>query len=305
MDMATPNNSGNNIHTGGYNANVVEGHVNSAAGKKFFIGYFTDASAPSPQTTIKDLHGAACDDSKTTWNDAGPLSNTAQELYREKWMVTEAGMDPVSLTLSAVGYVEEFISAPRFKGHIYSYDFKSANDWNGLIGNIDSQDDEVYDYRIQKTISVDDFPETGRLTLEVTGNKPIQAHGSPTDGIVLPAGGHYEVEVTINSDHSDIYLFYGQFFYYVDNGIPLKPRSVDPYPDGSIYYGYQGNNLEYIWSIPYGETGGRLVMDASSGRDIVIKRLIVRGFHGILNSTGDTAGGDIDLGDGLNDGGSL
>jgi hypothetical protein len=303
LDLATPNGS---THTGGNNANVVAGHVNSAAEKKFLVGYYLDPTGPKPQTTtIKDLHGAVSDDGKTSWNDDKLVSDTAQELYREKWMKTEAGMDPVSLTLSAVGYVEEFISAPRFKGHIYSYDFRSANDWNSLISNIDSQDDDVYDYRIQKTVSVEDFDEKGKLTLEVTGNKPIQAHGSPTDGIVLPAGGHYEIEVNIGSDHNDIFLFYNQLFYHVDNGTTMKPRSVDPYPDGSIYYGYQGNNKEFIWSLPLGESGGKLVIDALSGRDIVINRIISRGFHGILNTTGDTGGGDIGLGEDLSDGGSL
>ena len=305
MDMATPDNS---THTGGNHANVVAGHVNSAANKSLFIGYYTDAAAPKPTTTIKDLHGVVSSDGNTTWSDKGPLSSTAQELYREKWLKTEAGIDPISLTLSAVGYVEEVITAPRFKGHIYSFDFKSATDWDALVDNLDSQDDNMYDYRLQKTSKVDDSSETCTFTLEVTGNKPIQAHtnaNNATDGIVLPAGSHYEVEVNIGSAHHDFYLFYNQLFYYVDNGSVLKPRSVEPHPDGSVYYGYQGNNREYIWSLPYGETGGKLVMDAPAGKDIVINRFIVKGFHGILYTSGSTGGGDIDLGNGLNDGGSL
>ena len=46
-------------------------------------------------------------------------------------------------------------------------------------------------------------------------------------------------------------------------------------------------------------------MDAPAEKDIVINRLIVRGFHGVLMGTSDTGGGDIDLGEGLGDGGSL
>lgn len=304
MDMATPNGT---THTGGQYANVVVGHVNSLFDKRLVVGYFTDAAAPRPQTTIKDLYGVFSDDSKTTWADTGPLSATAQTLYREKWMRTNAGMDPVSMTLSAVGYVEEVITAPRFKGAIYSYDLRSSNDWNSLINNnnLDTrEDDDVYDYRFQKQLSVSEYPEKGTLSMEVTGNKPIQAH-SASGGIVLISGGHYEIEVNIGSDHGDIFLFYNQLFYYTDSGTPLKPRSVDPHPDGSIYYGYQGNNYEYIWSLPYGDTGGKLVIDAPAGQDVVLTRLIMRGFHGILNSTSDTGGGDVDLGGGLNDGGSL
>ena len=166
-------------------------------------------------------------------------------------------------------------------------------------------EEQIYDYRIQKTLSVTEYTEKGTLVVEIAGNKPISAHGSPTNGIVLPAGGHYEIDVNFVSDHSDIFLFYNQLFYYVDNGTVLKPRTLEPYPDGSLYYGYQGNNHEYMWTLPYGEPGGRMVLDAPSGRDVVINRLIVRGFHGILNSTGDTGGGDVGLGDDLNNGGKL
>lgn len=305
MDMASPSGSS---HTGGTHANVVNGHVNSEADKLLFIGYFTDAAAPRPQTTIKDLSGVVSEDGKTTWNDAGPLSGTAQNLYREKWLKTQAGIDPVSLTLSAVGYVEEPISAPRFRGHVYSADYRYANDWNGLVNNLYSQEDQTYDYRSQKTVKVNDYPylETCNIVLDITGNMPIQAHGSTTtDGIVLPAGGHYVIEVNILSNNQDVSLFYNQLFYYVDNGTVLKPRSVDPHPDGSIYYGYQGNNHEYIWSAPVGEPGGKLVIDAPAGRDVVITRLISKGFHGVLNSTGSIGGGDVGFDGDLENGGEL
>lgn len=306
MDIATPN---NNTHTGGEYANVVAGHVNSVANKKLFIGYFTDPGSPRPQTTIKDLHGVASDDGKTTWNDGGPISTTAQQFYREKWLKTLAGMDPISITLSAVGYVEEPISAPRFKGSIYSYELRNANDWNSLVGSETHLEEEgEYDYFIEKQVTSTDFPdEKGKFRINLSGNKQVRTHttGETVDGIVLPAGGHYEIEVNIESDHGDIFLYYDQLFYYEDGGTVLKPRAIEPYPDGSIYYGYQGNNREYIWNLPYGVTGGKLVLDAPAGRDIVLNRLIMRGFHGILNSSGDTGGGDIEFGDDLEEGGNL
>ena len=306
MDIATPN---NNTHTGGEYANVVAGHVNSVANKKLFIGYFTDPGSPRPQTTIKDLYGVASDDGKTTWNDGGPISTTAQQFYREKWLKTLAGMDPISITLSAVGYVEESISAPRFKGSFYSYELRNANDWNSLVGNETHLEEEgEYDYFIEKQVTSTDFPDDkGKFRINLSGNKQVRTHttGETVDGIVLPAGGHYEIEVNIESDHGDIFLYYDQLFYYEDGGTVLKPRAIEPYPDGSIYYGYQGNNREYIWSLPYGVTGGKLVLDAPAGRDIVLNRLIMRGFHGILNSSGDAGGGDIEFGDDLEEGGNL
>ena len=305
MDMATPN---GNTHTGGQFANVVAGHVNSLADKRLFIGYFTDSGAPRPQTTIKDLQGVVSDDSKTTWNDGGPISSTAQEFYREKWLRTQVGLDPISVTLSAVGYVEEIISAPRFKGSIYSHEIRNANDWNSLINTETHSEENKYDYFVQKEVTSPEFPkDKGKFRVHLSGNKQVTAHstGGTVDGIVLPAGGHYVIEVDIESDHEDIFLYYDQLFYYVDNGIVFKPRVANPYPDGSIYYGYQGNNYEYIWSLPYGVTGGKLELDTSSGKDIVLNRFIMRGYHGILNTTGDTGGGDIGLGDDLKEGGNL
>ena len=305
MDMATPN---GNTHTGGQFANVVAGHVNSLVDKRLFIGYFTDSGAPRPQTTIKDLQGVVSDDSKTTWNDGGPISSTAQEFYREKWLRTQVGLDPISVTLSAVGYVEEIISAPRFKGSIYSHEIRNANDWNSLINTETHSEENKYDYFVQKEVTSPEFPkDKGKIRVHLSGNKQVTPHstGGTVDGIVLPAGGHYVIEVDIESDHEDIFLYYDQLFYYVDNGIVFKPRVANPYPDGSIYYGYQGNNYEYIWSLPYGVTGGKLELDTSSGKDIVLNRFIMRGYHGILNTTGDTGGGDIGLGDDLKEGGNL
>ena len=289
LDIATPNGT---THTGNDFAQVVHGHVNSLGQKQVLVGYFTDEQAPGPQTTVRELNGLYT--SHTTWSDTGPVSSTARTLYRETWLGTEEGTGPVSLILSAVGYVEELVSAPRFKGNIYTLDMKGATEWNTLVS----------DSRFQKNVTVEQ--EKATFTVEITGDKELQKHGdSTTDGIILPAGGHYEIEVNIGSDHGDIFLFYGQLFYYEDNGTVLKPRAAEPYPDGSIYYGYQGNNKEYIWNLPQKETGGKLVLDAPSGSDIVLSRLLVRGFHGMLNSSGNAGGGDVGLGDDLEEGGKL
>ena len=122
---------------------------------------------------------------------------------------------------------------------------------------------------------------------------------------MLPAGGKYELEASITSANSDVFLFYAQIYYILNGSTPLKPRTVEPDPDGSIYYGYLGNNYEYMWNLPYGETNGKLVIQAPSTQDIVINRFIMRGFHGVLNSSGDAGGGDYGFDGGLNDGGAL
>ena len=45
--------------------------------------------------------------------------------------------------------------------------------------------------------------------------------------------------------------------------------------------------------------------EAYADRDIGISGIVMRGFRGILNSTGDTGGGDVDFGGDLGDGGKL
>ena len=115
------------------------------------------------------------------------------------------------------------------------------------------------------------------------------------------------MEASISSDNSDVFFYYAQIFYHVDGAVALKPNlyDVEPDPDGSIYSAYLGNNYEYYWNLPYGETAGKLVMKAPSNRDIVITRIVLRGFHGVLNDSGTAGGGDVGFGGDLNNGGNL
>ena len=46
-------------------------------------------------------------------------------------------------------------------------------------------------------------------------------------------------------------------------------------------------------------------MNAYSDRDIVITRIIVRGFHGVVYDSDNKEGGDIGFGDDLGNGGQL
>lgn len=287
MDMATPTGK---THGGtGVNfAHVAYGHVNSDEGAdQVLIGYYTDPDNPRPRTSITELSGLKT--GTMEWNDPGNVSTTGTDYYREKWMETVEGADAVSLTLSAVGYVEEKMDpTPRYYGSIYSLDLSSAD---------------------MKTLVNSGLLQQGDFLLTLSSDNPekVPSKLDSPNRIVLPAGGHYTLEVELESDNRDKYLYYGQIFYQQDGATVMKPRYVEPEPDGSIYYGYLGNNYEYIWSLPFGHTGGALVIDAPSNRDVVITRLLFRGFHGILNDSGNAGGGDIGFGGdgGLNDGGGL
>lgn len=285
LDMATPD---NNTHSGNNHANIAYGHVNSVENKNVLVGYFTDPGSPTPKVTVSGMSGIQT--SSTTWNDGGNISATARDRYREKWFQTLKGQDPVSVTFSAVGYVEQTISAPRFIGTIYTFDVNGDTSWNNFISS-GNQINNKSTPLISMSIS---HPE----------DKAITKHDEAR-GITLPADGHYEMEVNVDTGNSDTYLFYAQVFYYVVDNVPLKPRSVEPEPDGSLYYGYLGNNKEYVWNVPFGATGGNLVMDAPSGSDIVITRVIMKAFHGFFNDSGNATGGDFGFEGGLNNGGNL
>ena len=267
------------------NADVAYSHVSSLADKYFLLSYLTDSSNPEPHITIKDPIGVK--GNVTSFDDPGEIGNSGHQYYREKWLQTQAGIRPVSFIMSAVGYVEESLSVPRYKGSVYSWTL-SGEDWTSLIAN---------NGEIQKS--------SGNAQLYFTIQSKTEGKEPTLDGnsIKLPQGGQYELEAEINND---VYLYFAQISYAVSGGTLMKPRDSDvvPNPDGGAYYAYMGNINEYMWNIPWGVTTGSLVMDAK--QDIVITSIILRGFRGVLyDSTGNNGGGDIGLGDNLNDGGGL
>lgn len=305
MDEAVPYSStsgGKTTHTGsgGNFSNVAYGHVISTSGRKLLVGYYTDPD--SYQFTAEDkinlsVPAVSGVSKPNNWNNGGSLDPAALDHYREKWFETTAdgAANPVSITIAAAGYVEETVTAPRFWGTLYNWELSTAANWNAFIA------DNRNSFSEEKTEN--DIKRTFTFSITASNGKTIRRHGA-SNGIVLPSGGHYELRANLETPNNDFYLYYAHIFYYVDGTTPLKPRdaTVDSSPDGSVYYGYPGNNYEYCWSLPWGTTSGRLVMDAPYNQDIVITRIVLRGFHGTL----EDAGGDIGFGNGgLKDGGGL
>lgn len=303
VDMATNNNAD---HKGGQFNQVAFGNVTPLEKNPgLLISYYTDPESYKFLTGNQKLQFSVPASSGVgsvgDWNDNGNISTTAQDYYREKWFNVVAGTDPVSVTLSAAGYKEETVTAPRFKGDIYSLTISSAGDLSSLAGGSLSK-------KVSSSSNNANLPSsTFNVQLSsITEGKTIEKQDTP-NRIVLPAGGQYELEASISSDNGDVYFYYVQIFYHVDGTTAMKPNSydVDPDPDGSIYSPYLGNNYEYYWNLPYGETAGKLVMKAPSNRDIVITRIVLRGFHGVLNDSGHAGGGDVGFDGDLNNGGNL
>ena len=265
-------------------SDVAYGHISSANDKYFLVKLLTETELPA--ITVKNLRGVK--------EDSNVFTNPAGNFYRERWFQTEAASgfdpDPVSLTLSAVGYVEETVSEPRFKGEVHSWVI-SSNDLKKLANGTISKDETQHQVN-------------GHFSLKIRSEMSPEQHAS---GIKLPQGGHYILDASISSNDSDIMFYYAQIQYLVIDGTPQKPYDsrVEPNPDGSLYSAYPGNNYVYMWTIPWGETSGSLVIDTPANQDVIINKMILRGFNGILLDSPGSSGGDIGLGDDLINGGKL
>ncbi len=268
-------------------SDVAYGHISAANEKWFLVKCLTDTKNATPQITVKNLRGVK--------EDSNTFSSSGN--YRERWFQTEAvsGLDPeqISLTLSAVGYVEETVTAPRFKGEIHSWIIPGSDLKKLKGGDVIGKDETMHHVN-------------GHFSLKI---RSIVEEKTPTEhssGIMLPRGGRYIFDSSIGSSNSDIFVYYAQIQYLIVDNIPQKPfdSRVEPNPDGSLYFAYPGNDNVYMWTIPWGQTAGSLEMYAPANQDIVITKMIIRGFHGVFLDSVDT-GGDIGLGDDLKDGGGL
>lgn len=268
-------------------SDVAYGHVWSATDKWFLVNCLTDTKNANPGIRGKNFEGVK--------EDTGSFTSVGN--YHEKWFQTKTDLsldpEPLSLTLSAVGYVEETVSAPRFNGEVYSW----------VMGN------ELKNLKDGAAIRKDvtQGSVTGHFSLSISSTVEGKTPTASGNAILLPAGGHYIINASITSSNTDVLLYYAQIHYLVSDGTPLKPYDtrVEPNPDGSLYTPYPGNNYVYMWTLPWGVTAGTLVIDAPANRDVIINKMILRGFHGILLDSPGSSGGDIGFGDNLNNGGML
>lgn len=288
----------------GDHSNVIWGHVNSTGGnKQVLLGYNTDHDNMHPKVRLIDNGGgltipsayasaAGYDTSTQHTNYAG------QDNFHWAALNTKNGStDNVSLTLSAVGYVEQPVTAGRYSGDAYVVDMGASQIATFL------QDGGEY----TQDVTVNKLKGTFSLRVVPSDALKVPVAHAASGGFLLPAGGHYRWEAQIISDHGDIFLYYVQITYYYDNAEAtlMKPRTAEPEQDESNYYGYPGNYNDFIWDMYSKQASGSLLMNAYSDKDIVVTRIILRGFHGKVYGDGSTGNGDMGFGDGLGEGGQL
>ena len=296
---------------------VVWGGVNGAGGNcKVLLGYNTDPDKMHPVVWLRsngEGGGLTIPNSHTRkegYDTSTQHKNySGQENYHWTELDTKSGSyENASLTLSAIGYAEQPVTAGRFKGGLNGFTVSTnATNKNASYPNV-SWTDFNTDSKNECDKSVKLNQVTADFSLKVTSDNsekvPTFADSEP--GLKLPAGGHYTWKLLVSSDHGDVFPYFVQFTYYTDDETLYRPRSADPQQDDSNYFVYPGNYSDYVWNLSNWQTGGNLVMNAYSDRDIVITRIIVRGFHGVVyDSENNTGGGDIGFDEGLGNGGQL
>lgn len=285
---------------------VVWGGVNADKNCKVLLGYNTDPAKMHPVVWLRD-DGGGLTIPTTHTRPAGYDTSTqhtnysGQENYHWTELETKDGsFENASLTLRAIGYVEQPVSAGRFKGRLYS----SILSTNKTTGNNVSWESFIEN---GNEFSLDQTQEQvkGNFSLKLTSDDAEKVPVKHDSGILLPKGGHYTWKLQVSSDHGDVVPYFVHITYYKDEDTLLRPRSAEPQQDNSNYYVYPGNYSNYVWDLSNRQTGGSLVMNAYSDKDIVITRIIVRGFHGVVYDSDNKEGGDIGFGDDLGDGGKL
>ena len=274
-----PNNTGvYNSTNSRWGSNVVWGYVNSDA-KNVLFGYCTDPDNPTPTVEFKNLSGISLGSSSVNLKTSNMHQNSYYGLDNYWWasMKSIAGQGTASFTLSAVGYVEENITAKRFNGYMLAP--KTFIDASVLRSKFAAK--SIYD-----NIEFGDN-KTYHASIEVTPDPEVS-----DKGLVLGAGQTYHINVELYSKGANNVhlvpetadLFYIQLNYLLDNGIPMKHLYAEPLePEESQYYQYPGNASEYIWSMPRGSKGGVLEIKAPNNRDVVITNIRMMAFDGTFN----------------------
>ena len=262
-------------------SNVAFGHVNSSSGEKTVLfGFSTDPDNKKP--TVRIIPGEGSMNIPNAFTRAAGIdvstihkaSYTGVENYYWAEMTTNKNSKvttKVSFVLTSVGYVEENVETGRFDGNIFTWDYPSSK-WTVDKPWYADQKTEVY-YSSYLRIGFD------------------AVSGVDNSGVRLNKGGTYEITANVYKNSSDIHsdtecdIYCVIIEYAVDgNNIPYRPNAVlEPMdPEESLYFQYLGSENLYLWTFPRGTKEASLRLKASNSRDIVIKRMIGKGFRGTL-----------------------
>ena len=266
----------------GKDSNVAFGRVNNDGGKYAHFGYSVDPRNPKPSVSIKKTYDNANMNVNVSGSNPVNLANntrsgsyTGDENFYWFTLTTVKNTNLVQFLLSAVGYVDYYVSAGRFSGQssIYTLDL-APNKFTPSESSV-SVKEKKREFNIDCWFTIT-FSSISAVTSE---------------GIVLAAGGTYEFEIETWGSNgtaaTNCELFYVELDYASDaNNLPKKPALALPLlPEefGNHYSNYLGDRFEYIWSLPRGVkmlNTAKLKMIAPTNQDIVIKKIRIKAFRG-------------------------
>lgn len=267
-----------------WGSNVVRGQVNRGVatenGKNVLFGYYTDPGNPTPVVSynVQNINSPSSPvNLKTSDMHKDPYSG--EEYFYWATMTTfdkQAVDEPASITLSAVGYVEETVSAKRFDGYMLApKTFISTSDLKNHFSSSKSWSD----------INLND---KGYAEIIFEPKPDVSDEG---EGLILSATNTYTMSIEIykKSGNKRVAIPNGQLYYVQfdyaqgEDGVPLKPLTVDPTkPEESIYYKYPGSSSEYIWYLPPDSIEGEIKLKAPNLKNAVIKNIRLMAFQGTL-----------------------
>ena len=254
---------------------VICGYVNYDKNKKELFGYYDDPDAPNTEIDVRDLVGLVNRTPSTYPNTpAGPRSTNGVATYHELEFLTptSTSLDRVEFTLCSNGYVEEYVSAKRFRGNLLTQNalststlFKPENDYGFSVTN------PSFTARMN--------PNQADPTFTVTFDHISELRTDAPAGLILGQWGTYKM--TIRSDNPDYKLFYVQFNVRVNYSWAGSRRNLGPEVDQCSwsvgdFYKYPGDNKQYVWNLPTGVTEAELTLVANPDYPINITDMYVR-----------------------------
>ena len=224
-------------------SNVILGRINNDANKAVLFQYCEDADATGVPVWLRGLTGLVYASPAAADYPAVGLSNgknASNPLFRELDFRTPGTMsnDPVSFTLCANGYVEEYVQARRFQGSFVYKDFTQSNMMDKLTPDSPSF-----------TVALDN-----KHSCTVTFSEISSVNKSDPKGIILNAGGTYTLDFQLTGDEK-------RSLYYIElrmrNSYKWEGVTRELFPEevsvSSGTYSRWGNNkTDFMWNASEG-----------------------------------------------------
>lgn len=252
-------------------SNVMNGKVNRDKNKTVLFGYFDDPDAPNPEITLLNLDGLG--KKKPTeypWTPDGPFSANSEPNYHELQFTTtnEDLQRSVGFVLSSPGYLQETVSAARFRGNIYTYPNNGVNPVALKASNVSG------------TPLTHGNANMGSNTHY--SNVEFDGDGFSVDdnGVWLAAGQTGTITVT-NTNPNSYKFFYVQFSFGTNKtfGANRLFPDLEATVGSGVLEKYPGNNDQCLWLLPETTESASITITAEDDYPTLITGIVIKTFR--------------------------